>query len=259
MRRLAFGRPWRQTEGLSGTLMHLLGLDLSVPDHATVDRRSPNLAVAPTSVTTEGPIMAVIDCTGPKVVGRGVTPGTYGGTIRRSRRKLHLAADPDTGVGLASELTGIEDGDASVVVPLLDWIKRPVGTVLVERAYDNKPVYRAIAERGLDFEVIIPTARHHSVERRCRHGSFPARLAVGRLIACASKRGPSLPPPLNCQPDNGSAGPMVARIRLVGHPVHDSSGGCFLTDPHRQASAKAARSASNRLDASQNGMWPTSG
>ncbi|QCG94556.1 hypothetical protein E6C67_11655 [Azospirillum sp. TSA2s] len=191
MRRLAFGRPWRQTEGLSGTLMHLLGLDLSVPDHTTVDRRSPNLAVAPASVTTEGPIMAVIDCTGPKLVGRGVTPGTYGGPIRRSRRKHHLAADPDTGVGLASELTGIEDGDASVVVPLLDWIKRPVGTVLVERAYDNKPVYRAIAERGLDFEVIIPTARHHSVERRCRHGSFPARLAVGRLIACASKRGPS--------------------------------------------------------------------
>ncbi|MCP1614326.1 hypothetical protein J2848_006029 [Azospirillum lipoferum] len=33
MLRLAFGRPWRQTEGLLGSLMRLLGLDLPVPDH----------------------------------------------------------------------------------------------------------------------------------------------------------------------------------------------------------------------------------
>ncbi len=32
MLRLAFGRPWRQTEGLLGSLMGLLGLDLPVPD-----------------------------------------------------------------------------------------------------------------------------------------------------------------------------------------------------------------------------------
>ena len=35
MLRLAFGRPWRQTEGLLGSIMVLLGLDLPVPDHTT--------------------------------------------------------------------------------------------------------------------------------------------------------------------------------------------------------------------------------
>jgi hypothetical protein len=35
MLRLAFGRPWRQTEGLLGSFMVLLGLDLPVPGHTT--------------------------------------------------------------------------------------------------------------------------------------------------------------------------------------------------------------------------------
>ena len=46
MPRLAFGRPWRQTEGLLGSLMRLLGLDLPVPDHTTFSRRSADLKVA---------------------------------------------------------------------------------------------------------------------------------------------------------------------------------------------------------------------
>lgn len=36
--RLAFGRPWRQTEGLLGSLMRLLGLELAVPDRTTFSR-----------------------------------------------------------------------------------------------------------------------------------------------------------------------------------------------------------------------------
>src|SRR3954451_14733334 len=33
--RLAFGRPWRQTEGLLRSIMTLLGVSLAVPDHTT--------------------------------------------------------------------------------------------------------------------------------------------------------------------------------------------------------------------------------
>ena len=39
--RLAF----RQTEGLIGSLIRLLGLDLSVPDHTTLSRRAATLEV----------------------------------------------------------------------------------------------------------------------------------------------------------------------------------------------------------------------
>src|ERR687894_211617 len=39
--RLAFGRPWRQTEGLLRSLATLLGLGVGIPDHTTFSRRSP--------------------------------------------------------------------------------------------------------------------------------------------------------------------------------------------------------------------------
>ena len=37
--RIAFGLPLRQTEGLIGSVVELLGLDLAVPDHSTLSRR----------------------------------------------------------------------------------------------------------------------------------------------------------------------------------------------------------------------------
>src|ERR671911_759782 len=44
--RLAFGRPWRQTEGLLRSLVTLLGLSIGIPDQSTFSRRSPGLTLA---------------------------------------------------------------------------------------------------------------------------------------------------------------------------------------------------------------------
>ena len=44
--RLAFGRPWRQTEGMLRSVVTLLGFGVGVPDHTTFSRRSPGLALA---------------------------------------------------------------------------------------------------------------------------------------------------------------------------------------------------------------------
>ncbi len=60
MLRLAFGWPWRQTEGLLGSLMRLFGLDLPVPDHTTFSRRSADLAVATALARTDGPATEVM-------------------------------------------------------------------------------------------------------------------------------------------------------------------------------------------------------
>ena len=38
--RTVFHQPLRQTEGLVGSLLELMGLDLPVPDHSTLSRRS---------------------------------------------------------------------------------------------------------------------------------------------------------------------------------------------------------------------------
>lgn len=157
MLRLIFGRPWRQTESLLGSLIRLLGLDLPVPDHTTFSWRSADLEVASALARTEGPVTVVIDSTGLKVFGKGEWHlEKHGGHARRTWRKLHLAVDPDSGVILASELTSNEEGDASLVDPLLDQIARPIGTALADGAYDGEPVYRAVAAHSPAAEVIIP-------------------------------------------------------------------------------------------------------
>jgi hypothetical protein len=43
MRRLAMGRPWRQTAGMRRSIIQMLGLDLAIPDHTTLARRSARL------------------------------------------------------------------------------------------------------------------------------------------------------------------------------------------------------------------------
>ena len=73
--RLAFGRPWRQTEGLLRSIVGLLGLEVAVPDHTTFARRSPGLALAAALARAQaasgGPGQGVIDATGLKVYGAG--------------------------------------------------------------------------------------------------------------------------------------------------------------------------------------------
>jgi transposase len=157
MLRLAFGRPWRQTEGMLASILRLLALDLPVPDHTTFSRRSVDLTVAKAVRTATGPVNVVIDSTGLKVFGAGDWQREkHGGKGHRTWRKLHLAVDPDTGEILASELTTTEDGDASQVGPLLNQISGPIASVAADGAYDGDPVYRTIAERDPAAAVIIP-------------------------------------------------------------------------------------------------------
>ncbi len=159
--RLAFGRPWRQTEGLLRSITVLLGLNVSVPGHTTFSRRSPGLvlATALAQAQANGPVHVVIDATGLKVYGAGEwLVEKHGERGTRTWRKLHLAVDPNSGETLASELTSNEDGDASQVGPLLDQIPGPVASVTADGAYDGEPVYRAVAARQPDppVAVIIP-------------------------------------------------------------------------------------------------------
>jgi hypothetical protein len=157
MLRLAFGRPWRQTEGLLGSIMGLLGLNLPVPDHTTFSRRSADLSVAPALKRTAGPVTVVIDSTGLKVFGAGEwQQEKHGGKPRRTWRKLHLAVNPDTGDILASELTTTDDGDASLVGALLEKVPQEITAVLADGAYDGDPVYRAVAAHSAEAAVIIP-------------------------------------------------------------------------------------------------------
>jgi len=80
----------------------------------------------------------------------------HGDKPRRSWRKLHLAVDPDSGEILTSELTTTNDGDASLVGPLLDQIDCPIASMTADGAYDGEPIYPSVAAHTPDAAVIIP-------------------------------------------------------------------------------------------------------
>ncbi len=96
-----------QTEGLIGSIIRLLGLDLAVPDHTTLSRRAETLEVPrPRSSNGAEPVHLLVDSTGLKLCGAGEwLLEKHGTKTRRSWRKLHLGVDADTGQIHASLLT----------------------------------------------------------------------------------------------------------------------------------------------------------
>src|SRR5256714_11053346 len=69
--RVVFDLALRQTEGLVGSILELMDLDLPVPDHSTLSRRAQTLAVAPAPRTTSGPLHLLGDSTAVKLGGPG--------------------------------------------------------------------------------------------------------------------------------------------------------------------------------------------
>jgi hypothetical protein len=153
--RAVFHQPLRQTEGLVGSLLELMGLDLPVPDHSTLSRRSRTLAVAPQAAS--GPVHLLVDSTGVKLSGPGEwLVEKHGTQRRRAWRKLHLGVDAKTGTVVASTLTSKEVDDAAELGPLLDQIDEPLTAVIADGAYDQDRVYDAVAEHSAEAAVVVP-------------------------------------------------------------------------------------------------------
>jgi hypothetical protein len=153
--RTVFHQPLRQTEGLVGSLLELMGLDLPVPDHSTLSRRARTLAVAPQAAS--GPVHLLVDSTGVKLSGPGEwLVEKHGTKRRRAWRKLHLAVDAKTGTIVASTLTSKEVDDAAELGPLLDQVEEPLAAVIADGACDQDRVYDAVAEHSAEAAVVVP-------------------------------------------------------------------------------------------------------
>src|SRR3712207_6798220 len=113
--------PFRQTEGLIGSVIGLLGLDLAMPDHTTLCRRAETLEVPRPRPRGDGePMHLLVDSTGLKLCGAGEwLVEKHGTSKRRSWRKLHLGVDADTGqiAGLALTANDVDAGSQADPLP----------------------------------------------------------------------------------------------------------------------------------------------
>ncbi len=156
--RAVFRLPFRQTEGLIGSVIGLLGLDLAVPDHTTLCRRAETLEVPRPRPRSDGePMHLLVDSTGLKLCGAGEwLVEKHGTRTRRSWRKMHLGVDASTGQIVASALTDHDGDDGSQTGLLLDQVAGPVASVTGDGAYDQDRVYASVAERHPVAAVIVP-------------------------------------------------------------------------------------------------------
>ncbi len=146
----------RQTEGLIGSIIALLGLDLTMPDHATLSRRADSLDVVclwPGS----GPVPLLVDGTELKLCRSGEwLLEKHGTRTRRSWRKLHDAMDANTG-RIAAAVLSTSDVDGTLQVgALLDQVDAPVISFTAGGACDQDGVYGDVVARYLKACVIVP-------------------------------------------------------------------------------------------------------
>jgi IS5 family transposase len=141
--RAVFRLDLRQSEGLIGSIMRLLAIDLPVPDHSTLSRRACGLSVQSRTRSGTGELHLIIDSTGLKLRGAGEWLfEKHGTTKRRSWRKLHIGIDADNGEIVVFDFTDKEVDDASHVEPLLEQLDDAPASFLGDGAYDRKPCSR---------------------------------------------------------------------------------------------------------------------
>ena len=137
----------RQTEGLIGSIMTLLGPDLAVPDRSALSRRAETLEVPPWQPGAGS--MHLLGGAGEWLVEK------HGSRLRRSWRKLHVGVDAETGRIVAAEVTAPDLDDASPVGRFLDQVAGPIASFTADGAYDRDGVDDDVAARHPGADVIV--------------------------------------------------------------------------------------------------------
>lgn len=183
--RAVFRLALRQTEGLIGSVLRLLGLGLPAPDHSTLNRRAETLEM-PRPRRGPGQAHLPVDSTGLRLCGPGGwLEEKHGTKRRRAWRVLQLATDADTGRIVASALTDRDADDGSQVGPLLDQTAGPVASLTGDGAYDRDDVHAEVAARHPEAAAVVPP-RANAVPNEAAE-TAPTRRDVH--LRCVAERG----------------------------------------------------------------------
>ena len=171
--RLVFRLPLRQAEGFLRSVLSMMRVDLDLPDHTTLSRRSRDLSVEFHRIPVNEPIHLVVDSTGLSIVVEGEWAAVkHGGRGRRGWRKLHLGVD-GSGAIVAHTLTDSNADDAPTGLKLIDAVNGDISSVTADGAYDTIAIYEAAAVHGA--KVVIPPTITRAVSRRRPRSSLRDR------------------------------------------------------------------------------------
>jgi hypothetical protein len=158
----------RSVEGFVCSLFEMLKVDLPVPDHSTLSKRSKSLKVR-LPRKTSGAIHLVLDSTGLKIYGEGEWKvRKHGYSKHRTWRKLHLGANPDNGEIQVVVLTENGISDDAVVNEMLGQIEQTLLSCAADGAYDKRRVYAALDQHSPEVEILIPPRKN---ARIWQHGN----------------------------------------------------------------------------------------
>lgn len=143
--RLVYKQALRQTEGLMRSIVRLMKLDLAIPDHTTLSRRSKRVLRRKKSLLkAKGPVVIIVDSTGLKVVGEKEWMNHKHGTRQRKVwRKLHLCINEDGDI-LSATLTCHTKSDTGQVGDLMENIEGPVSEFIGDGGYDSPSTYETL-------------------------------------------------------------------------------------------------------------------
>jgi hypothetical protein len=165
--------PLRATQGLTRSVVDLLGVELSVPCYTTLSRRRRSLEVELPRLRKSEPLHLVVDSTGIKVYGAGEWKvRQHGWSRRRTWRKLHIGVDEATREFVAVVVSTNSFKDSQLLPDLLEQVEDKLSQVSADGAYDSRNCYDAIRER--EARAAIPPQKRakiwqHGNTKRERH------------------------------------------------------------------------------------------
>jgi len=140
--------PLRAAEGLTRSLIKLLGVQVSVPCYTTLCRRRRSLEIVLPRRPASEPLHMVVDSTGIKVYGEGEWKvRQHGWSRRRTWRKLHIGVDEATLEFVAVVVSTNSFKDSQILPDLLEQVEDELSQVSADGAYDSRNCYDAIRER----------------------------------------------------------------------------------------------------------------
>lgn len=150
----------RGVEGFVHSLFRMMKINLPVPDHSTLSRRSKDLKVKLPKKTSQS-LNIVMDSTGLKIYGEGEWKvRMHGVSKRRTWRKLHVGANPEDSEIQAVLLTENNVSDDAAVEVLLEQIEQEIVKFAADGAYDKRKVYDSLNAHSPDVNILIPPRKN---------------------------------------------------------------------------------------------------